>query len=127
MPGGSLEQNGDQVRIETADGHTYVAGGQVKLPDGFPDDVPQPSKTLEAAMKMPQGFMVGFVCSGTQAEEFEKLQTSFKAQGWEETMAMQIGNGGVLAFTKDENSRHVQAAVGESKGKTVVNLTISKR
>ena len=125
VTGGSVERDGEQVRIEAGSGNTLVAGGNVKLPDGFPDDVPQPSTTLAMAMKMPQGFTVGFQCAGSQSEEFEKLQQAFQAEGWEETMAMQSPNGSVLGFKKGD-SRNVQASVGKNKKGTVVSLTITQ-
>ena len=126
VPGGSYEQDGDQVKIQTGDGGSFVAGGDVKLPEDFPDDVPQPSKTLQMAMKMPQGFNVAFVCKETQSEIFTQLQEAFKEQGWEETMATQSANGSVLSFKKGD-SRTVTCSIGKSKEQTLVGLMIAQR
>ncbi len=126
VPGGSIEQDGDQLKINTGDGGSFVAGGDVKLPEGFPDDVPQPSKTLQMAMKMPQGYDVAFVCKESQSDIFSKLQGEFKNKGWEETMATQTANGSVLVFKKGD-TRHVNCSIGKSKDQTVIGLMISQR
>lgn len=126
VPGGSYEQDGDQVKIQTGDGGSFVAGGDVKLPEGFPDDIPRPSNTLQMAMKMLQGFNVAFVCKESQSDMFSRLRADFKEQGWEETMANQSVNGSVLSFTKGD-SRNVTCSIGKNKEQTVVGLVIAQR
>jgi hypothetical protein len=125
IPGGSVEQSGDQIRINNGGG-TFVAGGDVKLPDGFPDNIPQPSKVLSVAMVTPQGMTVAFKCKGTQSDEYEKLKAAFQTQGWEETMAMQSANGSVIGVKKGEN-RHIQDSVGKDNNGTLINLIITQR
>lgn len=124
--GASYEKNGEQVKIETGNG-SFVAGGNVKLPEGFPDDVPLPSDQIQVAMKMPQGFNVAFVCKGTPADVFTKLQGEFKAKGWEEVMAVQQESGSALSYKKDDN-RHCQCSIGKNKeGQTLVNMIAQAR
>ena len=114
-----------KVSIETKDGSFAVAtGGGLKIPADFPLDVYLPKGgTVITAMTVPEGFAVTLQTSEARDEIVGQYTAEMKAQGWEEKVAMNMGESRMLTYSKDNDARTVNIVVANSEGVTQVQIT----
>jgi len=100
----SLADDGEveSVTIKSANG--AQVGRNLKLPDGFPDDVPVPSDwAIMSASPTPGGFMVQAMTDDSIEDALAQARAQLSGEGWTETdiaqpslMITQVG------FTKSD-------------------------
>jgi hypothetical protein len=108
------------------DGVTAQFGGDVKVPDGFPRDVPvYPGISLQAASATPDGFLI-YGQSGDSAQQVADFYVDrMVADGWtKESEASQENVMRMLTFTKEGRNAAVNVITGD--GGTTVQITATK-
>lgn len=107
-------------------GSSYQAGGNVKLPSGFPSDVYVIDGTIKAAstVKENESYTVSIETTKSVADAKAKYESELKNDGWEITISMSYENSASVGAKKGD--RTVTVAIGESEGKTLVVVTVAK-
>lgn len=115
----------NSVRINI-NGGSFQVGGDIKLPSGFPSDVYVIDGTIKAATTVKEGevYTVTIETSKTVAEAKAKYESELKNDGWVIALSMDYGTSASVGAQKGD--RTVTVAIGESEGKTLVSLSVSK-
>lgn len=119
----SLEDG--KVAIETKDDSFETAtGGEVKVPDGFPQDVYLPKDgNVLVALKSPEGFAVTLQTPAAKEKVVAEYAAEMKAKGWEEKVSMAMGESQMLSYSKDNDARTVTIHVVKEEAATQVQIT----
>ncbi|MCP4644624.1 MAG: hypothetical protein GY851_29545 [bacterium] len=110
--------------MTTADGTEMLSGANAKLPDDFPEDVPQ-YKGMQLVMvtKMPDG---NLSVTATTPDSIDKVAAFYKkeaeANGWNEEMSMDMGEMKNLQYKKADRGMIVLVIKDEKE--TGIQLTI---
>lgn len=124
-----INSNGDDVTIKTDEGQTqFSAGGNVKLPDGFPKElIVVDDAKLIVASSSDAGSTVSFLTNVDQTQVREKYISSLKSDGWKKSVETTTEKGSMLNFSKDKQNAVVLIGENDSKdqsGKIMVNITL---
>ncbi len=116
---------GEQVTIAGEDGTVaYQAGGEGKLPQGFPADAfVYPGATIVTSMSFPQGVNVAFETKDAVATVVAKYASEMKAKGWTEKSTMKMDEVNMSSYEKGKRTASV--IVQAQEGVTQINLTIN--
>mgnify|MGYP001048588113 CR=1 FL=1 len=116
---------GEQVTIAGEDGTVaYQAGGDGKLPQGFPEDAfVYPGAKIATSMSFPQGVNVAFETKDAVATVVAKYAAEMKAKGWNEKSTMKVDEVNMASYEKGKRTASV--IVQEQNGVTQINLTIN--
>jgi ABC-type Fe3+-hydroxamate transport system substrate-binding protein len=119
-----VQKNGDTVVIQTEQGTVSMTGGDnVKLPKDFPSDVFLPKDyTVTAVLDMGQARNIGLRTATPPGDLFAEAGAMMKAHGWEQTLAMQQADGGLLAYRK--GARMASLTFGRDGEATAMNLQL---
>lgn len=116
----------ESVAIKSPTGGQY--GKDLKLPDGFPDDVPvSPDWSIVAATPMPQGgYSLQAMSAETMEAALETVRARMTAQGWAET-AMESASPQMrrLSFEKDARMTSINL-IDAGDGVSVQLLTMDQ-
>lgn len=133
-------QTGGKVDIDTdketmnikTEGGSFSAGEEVKIPDGFPEDVFMLSDAKlvfsMSGISGEEGFSLSYITATSTGETFAKYKEEMASDGWKKESEMDMGEQGkILNFIKGEQS--VMVTIGtnedeENKGKTQVGITV---
>jgi len=115
----------NSVKVNTNAGSLQV-GGNITLPSSFPSDVYVIDGTIKAASTVKEGeiYTVTIETSKTVAEAKVKYENELKNDGWTIALSMDYGTSASVGAKKGD--RTVTVAIGESEGKTLVSLSVSK-
>ncbi len=127
--GGKAEvdiKNGN-MSIKTKEGEMVInADSSAKLPDDFPKDVfVIKGADVKMTMDMPQGKTVSFLAKEDMASVFEKYKKEMTSKGWDQQMAMNLGDGASLVYEKVDRMTNITIAKDEEG--TMINVVITKK
>ena len=126
--GGNIELvdvEGDKVTFSDTEGATTVqAGKNVKLPQGFPDDVPVYEKAtiLSVVSRSKDEFAVSLQTGDAVKEVAGFYKTGMESKGWKSETAMDLPNRSILAYEKGNRAASVMIAADKDGG-SVITLT----
>lgn len=111
----------DKIEIKGEQGSLSIAsGGNVEIPDGFPQDI-QLYKGARVTMSARQED--GFVLALETSDDLKKVGDVYKSEmtsrGWVEKMVMNLPEGTMLQYTKD--NRHAVIQITRDKT-TQINI-----
>lgn len=119
--------NGEDFTIKTQDGQTqYSAGGGVKLPDGFPQElIVVDDAKLIMATSSSTGSSVTYYTNFDQDAVFAKYLANLPVLGWTKDTEINSTQGKMINFSKGAEAGVV--TIGENNsddqtGKTTVNV-----
>lgn len=114
-----------KVSIKTKDGSFETAtGGGMKIPEDFPQDVYLPKDAnVIASVKSPEGFALTLQTAEASDQVAAQYAAEMKGQGWEEKMVMNMGEGQMLTYSKDNDARTVNILVAKSESATQIQIT----
>ena len=120
-----IDRDGDTATYTMGgpDGGTVQVGGDLKVPDGFPDDVAvYPDLKIVASSAVPQGFMV----HGQTADGVDKVASFYAdkmaSEGWEKEGEFTQGDTmRTLSFKKENRTAAINMFKGDDG--TTVQLT----
>ena len=124
---GKVNISDGKMSVETKDGtSTFSAGGDAKVPDTFPKDVPVYAGTkVLMSINVPNGANL-ILESG---DSVEKIVAFYKSKmtgaGWKEEMSMNQPNTTILAYKKEP--RTVQLAVTQAGTTSQITLTVADK
>jgi hypothetical protein len=99
-------------------------GGEVDVPDEFPEDVPIfPGSTPMASLSAPDGFIVTFKSTEEQQVIFDFYKSKLSAGGWEIVENAMGGNQLTIDASKDD--RTVSVIVAGRTGDSRVSVIIT--
>lgn len=122
----TVERDGDTTTISTDDGTmTMTAGGDLALPDDFPDDIylPDDHRVL-SVMELDGADVIGIGTPGTLASVFDEASAAMQRNGWKQVMAMQRDSHRMLGFEKDKRQARMMLVANEEDGGVMLNLQL---
>lgn len=119
-----IDINKNTVAVNINGGVTGQIGDDVKLPNDFPSDVYVVDGTIKTAIRNAErnGFSVSLQTTKTPAEVKALYDEKLKAQGWNETLSMNAGDGSTTSASK--GTRTVTVIITSSDGVTAVMLSV---
>ena len=116
-----------KVTVKTAKGEMIAAGAGASIPADFPKDVLilQNTKVL-ATIKVPDGFSVTLESKEMPDSIVAKYTAEMKSQGWSEQASINTGNGTMLAYSKEKESRSASIMVGKGDKTAQIVITVSQ-
>ena len=98
----TVERDGGQGALRTADGLSMRAGDSLPLPADFPGDVYLPADyAVNSVMDLHGVSMVSLSAPGEVSSLFEAARDGMRAQGWTQTLSAQHSvDAAMLAFEK---------------------------
>jgi len=123
--------NGQDITIKTEDGQTqYSAGGDVKFPDGFPQQLVLVNDAkLMMASSSETGSSVTYLTNSDQTSVFNNYVSDLPGLGWKIVMQVNAGEGKMLNISKDGEAAYITIGDNDSKdksAKTMVNIVWAK-
>lgn len=123
-------ENG-KVTIKMEDGTVqYSTGGNVKLPDGFPQElIIATDAKLIGASSANNGNTVIYQTNSEQDTLFSDYITKLTSLGWKKEMEVDTAEGKMLNFTKDKFTAVISIEKNGSEDtsmKNIVNVILSK-
>jgi len=120
-----IDRDGDKATYTMAgpDGSKVQVGENLKVPDGFPDDVAvYPDLKIVSATSVPQGFMVQGQTKDAVGKVAGFYANKMKSDGWEKEGEFSQGDTmQSLSFKKDGRNASVNVISGDDG--TTVQLT----
>lgn len=127
----NIDTKSGKVVVQGQDGSTtYAYGGEVKLPENAPADLPlYPGMLLLGAVSDTQDENFQYMIMAETSDSTEKVQTFFKTQfpekGWknaieEEIRQMMPDMLNMLSYSKD--GRVAVVVISEENGKTLITI-----
>ncbi len=126
--GGKVKYDASQGKVTVKDGDaTITSGGNVKVPDTFPKDVPvYPNAQVLNSVTAADIVHVTLISKDDIEKIVAAYKENMKQQGWKETTALTIGTTVTMAYDKDK--RHATVAISQAeKGKTGIQLQVSQK
>ena len=128
-PGFRLNIDADGIDVSASgDGAQVQAqfGGEVRLPGGFPEDVPVfPNATLTSSVSSPAiGTMLTYQVEESPEEVHAFYRRELLDDGWTIESEMNIGGQFMVSFDKERRKASVAITRDASKG-TKITLTIA--
>lgn len=119
-----VQKNGDTVVIQTEKGTISMTGGDhASLPKDFPSDVFLPKDyTVTAVLDMGGSRNIGLRTATPPSALIADTGAMMKAHGWEQTLAMQQDDGGLLSYRK--GSRMAAFTFGRDGDATAMNVQL---
>lgn len=114
--GAKVDLDDDKVTIESTSG-AFSFGGDQKLPDGFPKDVPvrEGAKIVSSMTNTAENgdtWIVNYETADAPAAIYDWSLEQLEAEGWKVEVKAQQDSGGMISATKD--TRRVSVTLGES-------------
>jgi hypothetical protein len=127
--GGQVDINteGGDVTIKSEDGQSqFSAGGNAKVPEGFPQElmIADDAKVIMST-SADGGMSVAYVTDSEQNKLSEDYASRLTGDGWKKVMELDTGNGKMLSFTKDKKTVSVTIRENTDKdqpGKTTAHV-----
>ena len=122
-----IDMDNGEINIQTEDG-SFQAGGNVKIPEDFPEDVYVVEGELISAMKNVVGVGTQVMISTDKSisEVAELYNGKLVEEDWDIQVSMNLGEGAMLSAVKGERQVSVSVNEGEDS-KTAVILTIVEK
>jgi hypothetical protein len=119
--GTSVERDGDQVTLRSADGQVAIqTGDSVPLPEDFPADVYLPEGyQVNSVMDLQGVSMVSLTAPGQVSGLFAAARESMQSQGWTQSMSAQhSADTAMIAFEKgaDQARRSATLSFNRNNG-----------
>ena len=122
-----IDHDGDKATytIGGADGTKVQVGENLKVPDGFPDDISMyPDMKIISSSTVPQGFMV----NGQTTDDVEKVATFYTdkltSSGW--TKESEFAQATMRATTFKKDTRTASVTVVKGDDSTTVQIAAMK-
>jgi hypothetical protein len=117
----------DQVRITTADGEmTYSTGGNVKIPDTFPQDVlVYPGANVQQQITAGDGQMLLMTSKDAMTKVAAAYRTRMVDEGWKQEAFMESAGQTILSYTKPNRTAGVVISADDNG--TQITLSISTK
>lgn len=119
------------ISATNKDGESVSIGNDVKLPNGFPSDVPiyEPSDTKAAVTTAKDSFAITLLTSDSADKVKSFYDSKLASEGWtanDNNSQYDFSSGRIASYTKDTRTLGVLIASDESTGsnKTSVTLTV---
>jgi hypothetical protein len=108
-----------------ANGGSYQAGDDVKLPDSFPSDIYVISGTIKAAMTQQtnDSFIVSIETSKSVTEAKTAYEQEIADNGW--TITTNMLYSGAVTLMAEKSNRTLGIGISELDGKTTVSINTS--
>jgi hypothetical protein len=115
--------NGGDITIKTEDGQTqYSAGGGVKLPDSFPQElIVVDDAKLIMASSSDNGSSVTYFTNYDQTTIFEKYINDLVRLGWKKEMEVNTDQGKMINISKENEGAVITIGDNSSKDTTAKN------
>jgi hypothetical protein len=124
--GVKVEDNG--VTVTGKDGQSVAIGGETKLPDGFPSEIPvYEGAAITSSIATDKGYMVGLTTPDSARTVLEWYKTELAAKGWEVKVPMESDVGGLVNGTMTGWSLGVNVGGDSGKGETTIVLSATKK
>jgi len=122
----SVDPFSKKVTIKGADGKGKGEFGEgVKLPAGFPKDVPlHKSGQVVAAFHQGDSFHVSVKTKDSAQKVIDAYSEKMKAEGWSQEQAMDLGAAKMVHFTKE--GRKVTVTATTTDDGAMVSITTQK-
>jgi len=122
----NVDINEGNVKIESEQGKVEI-GENAELPADFPEDVYViDGKIVMANSDKVSGSLSVSLETDKSTEEASSIyQEKLKAEGWNITNIMNLS--GLSNISAEKDNRNVSVIIGESNGKTSINITIMKK
>ena len=125
--GAKVDKNSQQVTVKTEQGvlqSTAAEEGQsVPLPANFPSDIYLPDQhRIASVMDVSGAQVINISTPAAMTAVFNTVGQNMEKSGWKREMAMQSGDGGSLAFSKEKRNAVYYIAKNENGG---TDLTIN--
>lgn len=126
--GGKVSVDMSQGKVTVKEGNaTITSGGNVKVPDAFPKDVPVYPDT-EILSSVASSDIVHLTL--ISKDSIEKIVASYKEKmkqgGWKETGSFAIG-GNTVTMAYEKDNRNATIAVSQDKGKSAIQLQVAQK
>lgn len=123
----NVDKKGGSVTVKTNNGQSSASyGNDVKLPQGFPTDVPvyKPSTIIYATKTETTRFSVAAKTSASMQTVLDYYKSELTKQGWESTHESSYGDGTLLSYTKDGRTLSVTVSSqnNEATDKTFITI-----
>lgn len=125
--GGKVEADisKEKIQIKSEEGEMTIAEkGGAEIPEGFPADVPiyKDAKVL-MSLKEKNSFVLSLESKDDVKQVVESYKSKMKAQNWDEKTVLNLGEGVMLQYVKD--NRSVSITISKADEKTQISLTVS--
>jgi hypothetical protein len=125
-----VDTNSGTMNFKSDDGNTQVStGGEVDLPDGFPEEliIAGDAKVIIAS-SADKTMSVAYQTDGDQSELFADYKTKLIDQGWAKEFEMDAGTGKVVNFKKGTQRASITISENSNKDEkqTMVNVILSE-
>lgn len=126
--GGDAKVNLDNgaINLQTEQGSLQV-GGEINLPEGFPNDVYIMEGKILSAMQNfgDKGYQVIISTDKSIAETQKLYNEKLKSEGWNIQNTMSLGTSYIMSAVKDTRTLSVSVGDGDEEGIVSVIITIS--
>ncbi len=129
-----INQDGEQgsITIKGEDGEEVTfSGGTKEMPDNFPDDiyVAEGEIISSGSIKSGEGEVITLVIGTDSKIEdlISKVRDEMKSKGWKEGMNMTTGEGGLVVFSKNDNSLTVTFAIEDNQAQAAYMVTVQEK
>ena len=122
----TVEHDGDTTTIRTDDGSmTMSAGGDIALPDDFPDDIYlTDDHRVLSVMALDGADVISIGAPGTLDSVFDDASAAMQRNGWKQVMAMQRDSHRMLGFEKGKREARMMLVANEEDGGVMLNLQL---
>jgi len=122
---GKVNISGDKVTIETKDGKsTFASGGNAKVPENFPKDVPvYAGASILASASVPNGSVLTLQTKDAAAKVMSFYKGKLTGSGWTSEMTMEQGEQLMSAYKKGKKT--ISIIAGKSDKLTSITITAS--
>jgi hypothetical protein len=106
--GNKVDINGDKVSVQAEDGTKVEVGGEQKLPEGFPTEVPIYAgakivgSTTAAGGESQTSYTVSYLAPDEMAVVARWYTSKLKSGGWKSVMTAQTGDGAIMASERGD-------------------------
>lgn len=125
-----LDVSNGTISATNKNGESISVGNNVKLPNGFPSDVPiyEPSDVKAAVTTSKDTYAVTLTTSDSGSTVNEYYNKQLAEQGWvgsADNSQLDFGTGKIASYTKDTRTLGVLIASDSSSGKQQTSITLT--
>lgn len=125
--GVKVDQNGNGITVQGKDGQSISVGGENKVPEGFPSDIPVYAGTISASMKTAKGYLVTIEAADPSATVGDWYRTKLTDEGWKIVNDGTIGEGRLFTCEKGTMGLTVAVGPGTADAPTTVQISATQK